>query len=429
MTTISHIKISNILGIAELDFAAGRFVQISGPNGSGKTSILEAIKATLRSGHDATLLRSGTTSGEAVIVLDDGMEITKRINESGSDTVVKDATGRRVAKPGTVVAGLADLFSVNPVDFLRAGKKERVAVLLESLPIELDYTRLPSLPSVDAPILPPGVHALVALDATRKAIFDARTGTNRAVKEKHATINQLAATLPDKATDVPGGADGLLGQLSELNKAKDAELERIHTKLEGLRTTMEQECEALRRQIQAKQDGFNEITAKATTQRQLTVEKYAADSAGIRSNLAAIQEAQKSAAKHESTRQTINTMRNEAEGLQEEADTQTAAIESIDTYKSELLSTLPIPGLTVVEGEIYRDGVQFDRLNQAQQVQIAVEVAKLRAGKLAAICVDGLECLDSATMDEFQNQALASGLQLFVSRVSDDDFNISSREQ
>lgn len=423
---ISHIKISNILGVSDLAFDAGRFVEISGPNGSGKTSILEAIKATLKSGHDATLLRAGASDGEAVIVLDDGTEITKRVRVSGSETVVRDAAGKRLPKPGSVVSALADLLSVNPVDFLRATKKERVSVLLESMPIELDYERLSQITGLAES--PSGAHALVEIARIHKEIYDARTGTNRAVKEKHATINQLAATLPDAATEIPGGADGLVDQIQALDAAKDAELERISTKLDGLRQTMEAECEALRREIQAKQEAFKEIAAKAATQRQRTVEKHATDSAGIRANLAAIQEAQKAAARHESTRQAIGTMRQQAEDLQAEADAQTAALEALEAYKSELLAALPIPGLTVVDGEIYRDGVQFDRLNTAQQVQIAVEIAKLRSGKLGVICCDGLELLDSAAFAEFQQQALASGLQLFVSRVSDAEFTITNQE-
>lgn len=422
MTTIAHIKISNILGISDLEFDAGKFVQISGPNGSGKTSILEAIKSTLKGGHDATLLRAGAASGEAVIILDDGTSIMKKVAEAGSSTVVTGADGKRAARPGDIVKSLADLLSVNPVDFLRATKKERVSVLLESMPIVLDPARLP------ASSVPTTGHALVVLEGIRRDIYDARTGTNRAVKEKHATINQLAATLPDTKTEVPGGADGLLGQLDELTKAKDAELERVAQKLAALRQTMEEEVEALRRQIQAKQEAFQEISAKAGAQRERTIAKHTADSQSIRDNLAAIQEAQKAVAKHEATRTTIRTMQEQADGLEAESAQQTKALEDLEAYKSELLASLPIPGLTVVDGEIYRDGVQFDRLNTQSQVQIAVEIAKLRAGPLGIIVVDNLELLDSANYEEFKRQAIESGLQLVVTRVSDDAFNISNQE-
>ncbi|CAH1654942.1 Exonuclease SbcC [Hyphomicrobiales bacterium] len=56
---IHHIRISNILGVDQLEFEAGQFNEISGQNGTGKTSVLEAIKSVTQTGHDATLLRKG----------------------------------------------------------------------------------------------------------------------------------------------------------------------------------------------------------------------------------------------------------------------------------------------------------------------------------------------------------------------------------
>lgn len=427
MTKIAKIRISNILGIDELEFDAGQFNQISGPNGTGKTSVLEAIKAALRSGHDGTLLRTGADKGEAVLILDDGTEITKRVTPAASTTAVKNADGKRENRPADVIRQLTDLLSINPVDFLRATKKERVSVLLESLPMPADGQKVAQITGLDVPS-DPNVHALTFIDSVRREIYDARTGTNRAVKEKHATINQLADTLPDGEIDAPANADDLLGQIAAADQKRDAELQRVDTKLAGLRAASNERIDALRQQIADEQSKFSEIERLAGRQRELTITQHRDSTQAIRDSLSAIQAAQRAAAKHETTRQTIATMRDDAERLQAEADAQTGAIEALDAYKGELLANLPIPGLTVQDGEIYRNGVQFDRLNTASQVEIAVEIAKLRAGTLGVICCDGLELLDSERYAEFQKQALASGLQLFITRVSDDAFNITSRE-
>lgn len=434
MTKIAKIRINNILGIDELEFDAGQFNQISGQNGAGKTSVLEAIKAALKGGHDATLLRTGAEKGETVLVLDDGTEIAKRVTAATSTTVVKNADGKRENKPADVVRQLTDLISINPVDFLRATKKERVNVLLESLPIEIDHDRLEQIAGkafTEYPVSKgrnEGTHALVLIDSIRTAVFNERTGTNRAVKEKHATINQLAETLPDGEVDAPASADDLLAQIAQADQKRDAELQRIETKLAGLRAETEERIEALRQQIAAEQTKFADIERLAGRQRELTITQHRDSTQAIRDSLTAIQAAQRAAAKHETTRQTIAVMRDDANRLQAEADAQTAAIEGLDAYKSELLANLPIKGLTVEGGEIYRDGVQFDRLSTAQQVEIAVEIAKLRAGTLGVICCDGLELLDSDRYAEFQQQAINSGLQLFITRVSDDAFTITTKE-
>jgi hypothetical protein len=121
-------------------------------------------------------------------------------------------------------------------------------------------------------------------------------------------------------------------------------------------------------------------------------------------------------------------MIDESAALKAEAEAATAALEALEAYKSELLHALPIPGLEVRGPEIYFDGVVFDRLNTAKRVEIAVEVAKLRAGTLGLVCVDGIELLDSEAFEAFREQAINSGVQLVVTRVGDGELNIEASE-
>ncbi|MCQ4574556.1 MAG: ATP-binding protein, partial [Candidatus Brocadiales bacterium] len=69
---VAAIKIHNILGIESLEIKPNSMTFIEGENGAGKTSVLEAIKAIIHGGHDATLLRNGADKGEIVLVLDNG---------------------------------------------------------------------------------------------------------------------------------------------------------------------------------------------------------------------------------------------------------------------------------------------------------------------------------------------------------------------
>lgn len=420
---ISHVRISNILGIDELEFTPGQFTALTGANGSGKTSTLEAIKAALRGGHDATLLRKGADKGEVVLVLDDGTEIIKRITSAGSDTKVKQ-DGKAIGRPADTIKALTDLLSVNPVEFLTAAKKDRVQILLEAMPVAIDTSRLSEMAGVNVePSLADA--GLAAVDAVRRIVYDERTGTNRAVKEKQATISQLRATLPDhEAGARHEDSDDLMAQLNAMDAAKDAELERIRTKLEGLREESNQRVSALQAQIDQERAAFAEQERKAGAKREKTISEHATNRQGLADRLAGIQESQKAAARYDQTRDTISTMAEELDDLEKQAEAQTQALADLDDYKVELLASLPIPGLEVRDGEIYRDGVHFDRLNTGQRVAIAVEVAKLRAGELGVICVDGLELLDDEHYQAFREAALASGLQLFVTRVGDGEFSI-----
>lgn len=431
---IAQLRISNILGIDELEFDAGQFNEVSGPNGAGKTSVLEAVKAALGTGHDATLLRKGAEQGEVVLVLDDGTSIRRRVKTGASDTQVK-RDGKLVNKPGTTIASLIDALAVNPVDFLRATKKDRARVLLESMPIKADRNRLHKISGLDV-INTDERHGLEVIDATHAAVYEARTVTNRAVKDREATIEQLQAAMPELPGGVEGDEDQLRAQLQNEIDAINAENQRITTKLGKLeqdaqgkvlaiREKLAADIQALRNAAATEEQAVNAEMERtrglAAAQRTKSNDDSVARQQPLRDAINAIASNRDAAAKRRVTQETIATMEAEAQQLRETAARQTAALDQINAYKAELLAGLPIPGLEVVGGEILRYGVAFDRLNTAQQVQIAVEIAKLRAGSLRVVCVDGIELLNSQSYEAFKAQAIEAGLQMFVSRVTDDE--------
>lgn len=458
---VSRIKISNILGITDLEFDAGKFVEISGQNGQGKSSVLEAIKSIIKGGHDVTLLRNGAKRGEIAILLDDGTEIVKKVRGETSTTEVRK-DGKAAQRPVEIIRALTDALSVNPVEFLSAPKKDRMNILLEAMPIALDPARLRQISGVPVKA-EEGVHALHIIDAARKQVYDDRTGTNRAVKEKEATINQVRSAMPDAPEGDGGDEDELTRQAEAVRTAERTELARISTKIEGVRAEHQKKLDrildlrneatgkivaerdakiaTLQKQIDeeravaqtmidatkaqahnttdAETDAFDEIKGKAATQRERTIQKAAADLEPVNAALASLRTNRSAIAKREQAQETVKRMETELETLIADAGKQSAALEAIDAYKAELLATTPIKGLEMRDGEVYFEGVAFDRVNTAQKVKLAVEVAKLRSGKLGLCCVDGIECLDSDAFAQFRTQAVASGLQLFVSRVSD----------
>jgi ABC-type cobalamin/Fe3+-siderophores transport system ATPase subunit len=439
MTTIARIKITNILGIDHLDVAAGKLTEFTGANGSGKTSALEAVRTALRGGHDATLLRAGQTQGEAVLILDDGTEITKRVTPTKTDLQVVGADGKKQLKPAATLDALRDLLSVNPVEFINAPKKDRVEVLLSSMPLALDPER------VKAAIAPlaidvPKTHPLVALEAVRRAVFDERTGTNRAAKEKRATVNQLANTIPPTMPEAIS-VTAITEEIAKLDAAKDARLEAIRVKLAELTAENGAKCQDIRtiaadriREIEKQRDDaialhateLADVKYRADAAKTKCVTEHEAATSALRAKVEQASEIDKARARVEQTRKTVEEMTKATEELEAQAEGQTKALENLEAYKSELLASLPIPGLTVVDGEVYRGGIPFDRLNTAQQIEIAVELAKLRAGKLGVICVDGMEALNPERYEEFRRQVLASGLQMFVTRATDGPFQVQT---
>lgn len=437
---ISHIKINQILGIADLEFEAGNFNTIEGQNGVGKTSVLEAIKSAFTTGHDATLLRTGEEKGEIVFVLDDGVSITKKVGLNSSTTEVRDKDGKKVGRPAEAISKLIDLISINPVAFLMAQKKDRVKVLLETMPITVDMDELTKISGITA-THQEGIHGLAVIEALKKQVYDDRTGTNRAVTEKDATINQLRIAMPPEVEGVTMNEEELLKSIEDARTKKDEELARINKKLEFLKDEAAEKTNTIRVELQKKIDELKDEAVKKVDviNEELASNRAKADIVSTKANdkfiaiatpaneqIAIIRNDREAAIRRKQTLETIEKLATELEELKVDSAKQTKAINDLDAYKIGLLAKLPVKGLEVVDGDIYREGVQFDRLNTAQQVQIAVDIAKLRAGDLGVVCVDGLEFLDSATFDQFKIGAMESKLQLFVTRVGDGEFSITT---
>jgi hypothetical protein len=415
---ISLLRISNILGITDLEVTPGRFNEITGSNGVNKTSVLAAIKSVVEGGHDATLLRNGAERGEVVLVLDDGVELRKTVTAKTSRVEVKKGD-TLMKRPQETIAALADLFSVNPIAFLSAPKADRARVMLESMPIELDRDRLAGIVGAELPAWTPGVHALAALDLIRRGIYDERTACNGALKEKRSTIEQLKQAMPD----APGDSD--------LNEAElETELARLEQvcadDLEALDAKVAEWMAARDARVAEHQAALAELVAQTG----LAKERRAARIAEIRQvrltaaqplavQLGMVKANRNAAAKREQTTETLQTLGEQIKVCEAESTQRTQALEAIDAYKQELLANLPIANVEVINGEIYRGGVPFDRLNTAQRISIAVDLARLRAGKLGVVCIDGAEALDPKTMEAFKAATEKSDLQFFVTRVTD----------
>jgi len=444
---VCGLKIRNIMGVSEYEFSPGAgFTELLGPNGVGKTSILESFKKLGRGGHDATLLTTGAASGEIVYVLDDGFSIEMSITEASTQTTVRDSKGKKQPRPDGFIRSLVDPSSINPIQLLYAEPKERVKMILEAMPIVADCDRLTKIAGFEVQTVQ-GVSGLYIIDQTRQLVFDARTGTNRAAKEKAATIKQLTEVMPAAVDGVSMDEEVLRAELAAIDAERQTEFLRVDSKLESLVGATADRVEQIRKDseltIQELQQQIDQLKEKraadiaeeqekltytkglAAAQKQRFTEQLAARSAPINAQITLITANRESVAKREQALRTIETMETEHALLADESEKQTEAIAQIDAYKLELLASLPVPGLEIRGDKIYRDNVPFDRLNTQQRVDIAVDIAKLRPGRLGLICMDGMEVMDTEHYEAFKaRQAAEPNLQFVLARVTDDQFTV-----
>lgn len=450
------ITIKNVLGLESLEINPGTVTVISGENASGKTSCLEAIRAALNGAHDATLLKQGAEKGEIVLVLEDGTEIQKRITPDKSSLKVIHPELGKISKPASYLKKLADSLSLNPIQFLTAAKKDRVNQLLQAIPMEVTADQIKFVPVEAVNGISLDAHALEVLGRIGKNIYDLRTGINRAAKEKRATASQMEETLPEDAPEGQNWQEALdeaLDKNSVLQRGTSAQINEIKSlfikrrdELEGrfnqhkgqveveaskriddLRAEFEREVEKVRAdsaiEIEASRQK-NADAIKAARQEQdkdlSELEKeYRPKEAELKEKIGQAKAMVEQHARAESTREFIRDLNEQSGKLESQSAKFTKSLEQLEMLKSSLLEKLPIKGLSVQEGDIFMDGIPWERVNESKRIRLAIEIAKLRAGSLGLVAVDGLERLDPKTFEAFKKEAAKTKLQFVISRVTD----------
>lgn len=422
---IAKVKIRQLMGIDELEFEAGKLTVIAGGNGTGKTSILEIIGSALSGGtHDPKMLRLGSEKGDVCIELDDGMKILKTITEKGASFSMKDAEGNEVKKPATFLSSILDQISSNPVEFLTAKPKDRARVLLEAMPIEADRNTLLEITQGLDSVVPNMLEGLDLIDSVHQAVYDKRTTTNVLARDKEGAAKQLRSAIGDEDPDqIQTQIDetieteniayaALKGAQGELAAAELAEVTVIENQIKEIERKANEDILKLRSDMALLQAKYNALHAEKTSDLKQEV-------ATAKTTREQLQERKKLAIKAQKAREDAIKAEQEAEEMDGKSKAMTAILAKIKDYRNSLIANLPIPGLEVVNGDIFRDGVQFDKLNTAQKVDIAIQIAALRAKGLPIARMDGFECLDPDTWAAFEQAAVNSNMQLFVTRVTE----------
>lgn len=423
---VTRIHAQNILGLEEIEIHPGAITRVQGGNGVGKTSVVEAIISTFKGGHDATLLRKGATTGETCIVLDDGMEITRTVTPDKSPVVVKHPTFGTIAKPQGFLDKLVDSLSVNPLAFLAASPSKRAEALLEVLPSTVTDADLQAAGVAEIP--PPSANGLQRIDIAKKTAYDERTGVNRTAKEKKATIAQIEASLPpDSGADPRAEEKAAANEALALGRQMSDAVDAIRKEEADRRKAVQDETNAAIRKLEEERTlKLTVIGQQATKRADEAMASYnpRIEMASQRATVARTN-AERFVADQRS-RAFIAEHREAVVALEENSATLTATLEKLDALRTAALAKLPIKGLEIRDGHVFVDDIPFDRVNRARQIRVALNIARLRAGQLGLVCIDGAEALDPDTLAQFEIAAEKSGLQFVISKTTSGPLTVTT---
>ncbi len=393
---ITSLELENVKRIkaVRLEPAPTGLTVIGGNNGQGKTSVLDAIAWAL--GGDRFRPSNANRDGSVVppalkVTLSNGL-VAERKGESGA-LKVTDPAGRRAGQ--TLLNDFVSEFALNLPKFMNATNREKAATLLQIIGVEDELKRL---------------------EIEEQSAYNRRHAIGQIADQKAKYAKEMAY-YPD-APETPVSAAELIQQQQEI-LARNGENRRKREQLGALKAAQLQvqgRIETLKRELETlltKEKLINEDIATAQkTVEQITDESTAEIEESLR-NIEAINVKVRANLDREHAQQ-------EADKFRAEYDALTAEVEQARDAKKKLLENadLPLPGLSVEDGELTLNGKRWDCMSGSEQLIAATAIVRKLNPNCGFVLLDKLEQLDRNTLDSFGTWLNEQGLQAIATRVS-----------
>ena len=130
----------------------------------------------------------------------------------------------------------------------------------------------------------------------------------------------------------------------------------------------------------------------------------------------------------------------DARAYKDEYAALTKKIEDVRSKKTDLLNAadLPLPKLSVKEGELVYKGQKWDNMSGSDQLKVSTAIVRKLNPKCGFVLIDKLEQMDLDTLQEFGQWLEQEGLQAIATRVStgdecsiiiEDGYSVGSEEE
>lgn len=464
----TRIKIRNLFGITETELD-GRSVELTGGNGVGKTSVIDALRYALTNKSDRNIIvRQGEKEGEILIETDTGLSIDRKKRTEQSDYKSVKENGREIMGPENFLRQLFTPLQLDPVAFTLMDEKSKNRAILDLIEFDwdLNYIRekfgeVPAWVNYEQNIL----EVLSDMQSENGEWFKERQNVNRDIRNKQAFIEDIAKDIPEnyqadkwESYDL-GAAYKKLEQMKEANsrieRAKlfrssyDSKLRKLEADkmievtsaekaIAAERETLLSDIERMKALIQSNEEKlkglsailddkkalaesrFNEAKIKLDADMSVAdeyMDKQPVDCTELQSEVSIAEDMKR----HLNEYQRMKAMQTELEQLKAKSDEYTRKIELARTLPGTILETakLPIEGLTVVNGIPLIHGLPVANLSEGEQLSLCVDVAISKPNGLQIILIDGTEKLSSENREKLYSKCHDKGIQFIATRTTD----------
>jgi DNA repair ATPase RecN len=457
----SLIKNTRAFGVHETQLGPNS-VEITGRKGTGKSSVLDAIRFALTNRSDRDyIVKQGADEAEIIIETDTGQRIDEEKASMDTSSLGLKENGLNVPRPQTFLDDIITPLQLNPVEFISKPIAEQNRIILNLIDYKWDmqwiedkFGEIPKGVDYHQNIL----SVLDQIQADNGVYYQTRQQINSERLFKRKAAEDIAASIPEHFDAEKWEAYDTSARYAELskiqqengkiNRAKlfrdsyDSKLrgitadrdiaissarDAVSGEREGLLKTIERmkaEIRAaedkisgldskLKDKIKVAQADFETAKAKLDADTGIANEYADRDPKPVEALQAEISTAE-SMKKHLNEYYRMRRMQQEVDELTVRSDALTEKIDLARKLPGQVLAeaSIPVKGLTVKNGVPLVNGLPLSNLSDGEKLDLCVDVAISNPKGLQIILIDGAERLDDGAGGRCTQSARPRGSSL-----------------
>jgi len=386
---INKLEIENVKRVkaVKIEPSANGLTIVGGKNNQGKTSVLDSIAWALggEKYRPSQPQRDGSVIPPSLhIVLSNGLVVERK--GKNSDLKVIDPNGQKGGQQ--LLNEFVEQLALDLPKFMQASAKEKANTLLQIIGVG---------------------DKLHELEQKEQELYNRRRTIGQIADQKKKFAKEMPY-YPD-APKEPISISELLRQQQEI-LARNGENQR---KREDLRN-LEIQAANIQRQIDELLAKQAIILADLEIAKKSALDLHDESTEELENNIRNIEEI--------NIKVRVNLDKEKAEEDAQDYANQYAMlsvqIDEIRQAKTDLLKNadLPLPGLSVVDGELTYNGFKWDNMSGSDQLKVSTAIVRKLNPKCGFVLLDKLEQMDLDTLREFGQWLEQEGLQAIATRVS-----------
>ena len=393
---INKLEIENVKRVkaVKIEPTANGLTIVGGKNNQGKTSVLDSIAWVLggEKFRPSDAQREGSVLPPNLhLVMSNGLVIERK--GKNSDLKVIDPSGQKGGQQ--LLNEFVEQLALDLPKFMMSTAKEKASTLLQIIGVG---------------------DKLYELEQQEKELYNHRRTIGQ-IEDQKSKFAKEQPYYPD-APKEPVSASTLIKQQQDI-LAKNGENQRKRLRVDQLRSEHKSLSENITRlEAQLKDLKWQQANVYEDLEisHKSAIELHDESTEELERNISGIEEI--------NVKVRANLDKDKAEEDALDYSNQYAAIgkqlDAVRQSKTDLLTgaDLPLPGLSVVDGELTYDGRKWDGMSGADQLKVSVAIVRKLNPKCGFVLLDKLEQMDLDTLQEFGTWLEAEGLQAIATRVS-----------